>query len=77
MFKVLGYITLAVVGYIVICVAFDPYGTGDEYSKRMKQAGVICKDELGIAVYNSNGIMNPAYSRCLKQTQELIKQGIL
>ena len=76
MFKVLGYITLAVVGYIVICVVFDPYGTGAEHDARMARAKVICKDELGIAVYKGS-ILNPAYSRCIKQTAMLIEQGAL
>ena len=76
MFKVLGYITLAVIVYTVFCVAFDPYGFGAEHDARQARASVICKDELGIAVYKGT-TMNPAYSRCLKQTAMLIKQGVL
>lgn len=76
MFKFLGYGVLAVIGYVVVCMAFDPYGTGAEHKSRMKQAGIYCKTELGIQVYK-NGVMNPAYSRCLKSTERLIKQGVL
>ena len=74
--KLLGYIFLGIIGYTVFCLAFDPWGGGAEHRAQQARATVICKDELGIAVYKGS-IMNPAYSRCLKQTAMLIKQGSL